>query len=179
MNIRLHDFALLLALMMSPMFIGSANAQSELTERAQMIKTQNALRIFREFEQDSRYLYFIMTTAIISFEGGWMAREAAAGLSYAENLREVGKNLFLPKSNRLLARLDSNKNLNEKEKNRMSEVEMLYLIELSNTIAAELDDGDGEAANVLFREKAFPVFKSIWAANHTLMNNAEKRFPRR
>lgn len=172
---------LAMALMMLSTIVAPAHAQNEEAERSELVRIQNSLRLFRELEHDSRHLYFLMSTAIISYEGGWMARDAAAGLSYAENLREVGKNQYLPKSNRLLARLGNNKNLNDDEKSRMSEVarRMLDLISLSNTIAAKLDEGDGDAANVLFREKAFPVFKSIWATNYTLMSDAENRFPRR
>jgi hypothetical protein len=181
MNRNIHGLASIFALIISLVIVAPVQAQDEVTERSEMIKTQNALRVFREFEYDSRHLYFIMSTAIISFEGGWFAREAALGLTYAENLREVGKNEYLPKSNRLLARLDSNKFLNDEEKARMSEVanQMLHLIELSNQIAAKLDVNDGDAANTQFREEAFPLFKSVWATNITLIGNAERRFPRR
>ena len=90
-----------------------------------------------------------MSTAIISLEGGWFAREAALGLTYAENHREVGKNVYLPKSNRLLARLDSNKFLNDEEKARLPEVanQVLHLIAMSHQMAAKLDASDGDAAN--------------------------------
>ncbi len=110
-----------------------------------------------------------------------MAREEAAGLSYAENLREVAKNLYLPQINRLLARVDTNKNLDKEEKARVKEAakQMLELVALSKTIADALDNGEGVEANRLFQEVAFPVFKSIWAANHTMISNAESQFPRR
>ena len=181
MRIQISGAVIVLAIMLLPFYAAPTLAQSDTAERAEMIKIQNSLRLFRDFEHDSRHLYFLMTTAIISFEGGWMAREAAAGLSYAENLREVAKNQYLPQTNRLLARIETNKNLDEVEKARMTESaeQMLSLISLSKTIAGVLDDGEGSEANSLFQDAAFPVFKSIWAANHTLISNAERRFPRR
>lgn len=173
--------AITLAIMLLPFYAAPTLAQNNSVDRAEMIKIQNSLRLFRDFEHDSRHLYFLMTTAIISFEGGWMAREAAAGLSYAENLREVAKNQYLPQTNRLLARLDANKNLDEEEMARVKEAaeQMLELVALSKTIADALDNGKGAEANRLFQEVAFPVFKSIWAANHTLISNAESQFPHR
>ena len=56
--------------------------------------------------------------------------------------------------------------------------QMLSLVALSKTIADTLDEGDSKAANALFHDEAFAVFKSIWATNHTLISNAERRFPR-
>ena len=167
--------------MLLPFYAATTLAQNNTFERAEMIKIQNSLRLFRNFEHNSRHLHFLMTTAIISFEGGWMAREEAAGLSYAENLREVAKNLYLPQINRLLARVDTNKNLDKEEKARVKEAakQMLELVALSKTIADALDNGEGVEANRLFQEVAFPVFKSIWAANHTMISNAESQFPRR
>jgi len=180
MNRLIHTVVVVAALSMPSTMTPSAHAQNEVSERSELIKIQNALRLFREFEHDSRHLFFLKATAIISFEGGWMARDAAEGLSYAENLREVARNLYLPKSNRLLARLEKNKILNDDEKARLAEVaeQMLELIALSQTIAEALDAGDGAAANSLFHEESFPRFKSIWATNYTLISNAERRFPR-
>jgi hypothetical protein len=178
---KFHAAVFVAIFMMLPTFVAPAYAQNEVTERSELIKIQNGLRLFREFEHDSRHLFFLMATAIISFEGGWMARDLAEGLSYAENLREVAKNQYLPKSNRFLARRENNKNLNDDEKARLAEVaeKMLELIALSKVIGDELDAGDGDAANTLFQEKAFPLFKSIWATNYTLISDAERRFPRR
>ncbi|MGI9371450.1 MAG: hypothetical protein ACR2OJ_03060 [Hyphomicrobiales bacterium] len=109
-----------------------------------------------------------------------MAREVDSGLSYAENLREVAKNQYLPQTNRLLARIQTNKNLDDIEKARVTEVaeKMLGLIALSKTISDTLDDGKGSEANKLFQDRALPDFKSIWAATYTLISNAERRFPR-
>ena len=173
--------AITLATILLPFCAAPALSQNATIERAEMIKIQNALRLFRDFEHNSRHLYFLMTTAIISFEGGWMAREAAAGLSYAENLREVAKNQYLPQTNRLLARVDTNKNLGEREKARVKEAagQMLELVALSKTIAEALDNGNGVEANKYFQEAALPVFKSIWAANYTLISTSESQFPRR
>ena len=181
MNRPFHAMLIVAVLMMLPTFTPPAYAQDAATERSELIKLQNALRLFREFEYDSRHLFFLMATAIISFEGGWMARDAGEGLSYAENLREVGKNQFLPKYNRLLVRLKNNENLSGNEKASLTEVaeQMLVLIELSKAVADALDAGDGDRANSLFHEKSFPLFKAIWATNYTLISNAEKRFPRR
>ena len=172
---------IVLAIMLLPFYAAPTLAQNDTAERAEMIKIQNSLRLFRDFEHDSRHLYFLMTTAIISFEGGWMARDSASGLSYAENLREVAKNQYLPQTNRLLMRIETNKNLDEIGRARMTESaeQMLSLISLSKTIADALDDGRGSEVNRLFQEAAFPVFKSIWAANYTLISNAERRFPSR
>lgn len=155
--------------------------QENPAERVDMIRTQNALRLVRDFGYDSRHFHFLMTTAIISFEGGWMARDAAEGLSYAENLREVAKSQYLPKYNRLRARLETNKNLDEEEKAKVDAAvgQMLDLVALSHLVAEALDAGDGETANKLFHETAFPNFKDVWATNYTLATNAERRLPRR
>ena len=93
-----------------------------------------------------------------------MAREEAAGLSYAENLREVAKNLYLPQINRLLARVDTNKNLDKEEKARVKEAakQMLELVGTFQDNRRRLwTMAKGSRQTGYFRRVAFPVFKSI------------------
>jgi hypothetical protein len=115
---RIHVFTsyLLVAIALS----ASANGQSVDTERTELIRTQNALKIFRAFEQDSRHLYFVQANAIIAVQGGWNEGELAYG-TYADLLRETAESLLLPNFKRLSARIGSNKNLSDEEKTRMTE----------------------------------------------------------
>ena len=89
MNRNLHGLIATVVLAILIIFVVPVHAQDEVTERSEMIKTQNALRIFREFEYDSRHLYFIMSTAIISFEG--VRKDATSGKLFFKGETDRGK----------------------------------------------------------------------------------------
>ncbi|WP_170336641.1 hypothetical protein [Ruegeria arenilitoris] len=158
----------------------AAFGQSEPEERAELIRTQNSLTLFRKFEQDSRHLYFLQANAIIAVQGGWNEGDLGYG-THAALLGEAAESLLLPKFKRLSARLDTNAYLNEEEKRRLQEsvAQVLVLVDLSQSISDALKDGNLETAILLYHDQATPIFESIWATNYTLISEAERRLPRR
>ena len=156
------------------------SGQSVAEERAELIKTQNALRIFREFDQDSRHLYFLQANAIIAVQGGWNEGELAYG-TLADLLGEAAESLLLPKFKRLSSRLESNKNLSDLEKARLLEAveQSLEAVDLSMTMANALNARDLETALALYHEQSVPLFEAVWATTYTLISEAERQFPRR
>lgn len=158
----------------------SASGQSGSDERAELIRSQNSLRLFREFEQDSRHLYFLQANAIIAVQGGWNEGDLGYG-SHAALLAEAAESLLLPKFKRLSARLNNNDDLSDEEKQRFldSVEQILVLVELSKSISGSLKNGDLETAILLYHDQATPLFESIWATNYTLISEAERKFPRR
>ena len=156
------------------------HGQSDTDERAELIRTQNALRILREFEHDSRHLYFLQANAIIAVHGGWNEGDLAYA-THSSLLGEAAESLLLPKFKRLSARLASNKNFSDEEKSRLQSAvdQILQLVEHSKSITEALNAGDPKLAIAIYHDQSVPKFVAIWAANYTLISEAEKRFPRK
>lgn len=157
-----------------------SHANQDGVERAEMINLQKALKLYRGFERESRHLHLLQANSIIAVQAGWNKGDLAYG-THVDLLKEAAESLILPKIKRLKARLGSNKNLSEDDKQRFGEAvdQMLTVISLSRDIFEALGASDIDRANAIYHEQSLPLFEAIWATNYTLISEAERKFPKR
>jgi hypothetical protein len=156
----------------------SAGPESEQT--AELIKLHRLLADVRNLEIDSRDLYFNQSFILLYLHGDrteWIG-------SYnrpARMLTEAVTSLFVPKINRLNARIERSTDLTDEEK-------LLFkgaITKTNEAINAGFEIADlirsdriDEATNV-FHEKSLPAFKASWRDLFTLNYRLEDRFPKR
>jgi gamma-glutamyl phosphate reductase len=55
--------------------------------------------------------------------------------------------------------------------------DMQAVLDVSTEIRLLIEAGDLDAANTLFQEETVPLFNEIWGVSHTLISEAERKFP--
>ena len=158
---------------------GARTAESAEVSRAELIAQHKTIRLYREFDQLTRHLHFLLSNALLAVNGGWNDRDRRK--TQVEVLSEQISGTIPKEIGRLKARIGREKSLAEEDAARLSESLRVFkeAAVVVQRISDILEAGDVGAANIAYADEALPLFEETWRGIFTLISGAERAFPYR
>lgn len=149
-------------------------------ERTLILQQSRLLKTYREFDQQTRHFHYVVVNALLSAYGDWRNLPDDYNATQAGLIDGVIDKMA-PSVNRLKFRAAGFRGVSEEDAVILvaSASKFQDLFEVGVKIRDLIYAEDIDAANLLYSEKALPLFETIWASNFTLISVTERRIPAR